>query len=92
MYEAGTANKSSVTRKSCLPGHTVTGVWTDLCITLSSHGKVWGGGGETGGKGRGCWGEGAQSEHRFPAPSLKEGCRKPVRGVWVGGGNRVGGG
>ena len=23
------------------------------------------------------------SEHRFPAPSLKEGCRKPVLGVWV---------
>ena len=24
------------------------------------------------------------SEHRFPAPSSKEGCRKPVLGVWVG--------
>ena len=25
----------------------------------------------------------AHSEHRFPAPSsLKEGCRKPVLGVW----------
>ena len=50
MYEAGTANKSSVTRKSCLPGHTVNGVWTDLCRTLSSHGKVGavgGGGGRT---------------------------------------------
>jgi len=23
------------------------------------------------------------SEHRFPAPSSKEGCRKPVLGVWV---------
>ena len=26
----------------------------------------------------------AHSEHRFPAPS-KEGCRKPVLGVWDGG-------
>ena len=26
----------------------------------------------------------AHSEHRFPAPSsLKEGCRKPVLGVWA---------
>ena len=23
------------------------------------------------------------SEHRFPAPALKEGCRKPVLEVWV---------
>ena len=26
----------------------------------------------------------SHSEHRFPAPSLKEGCRKPVLGVWEG--------
>ena len=24
----------------------------------------------------------SHSEHRFPAPSLKEGCRKPVLAVW----------
>ena len=25
----------------------------------------------------------AHSEHRFPAPSLKEGCRKPMLRVWL---------
>ena len=31
-----------------------------------------------------CWlGFFPHSEHRFPAPSSKEGCRKPVLGVWV---------
>ena len=29
-------------------------------------------------------GAGPHSEHRFPAPSSKEGCRKPVLGVWSG--------
>ena len=29
-------------------------------------------------------GRDAHSDHRFPAPSLKEGCRKPVLGVWEG--------
>ena len=27
----------------------------------------------------------AHSEHRFPAPFSKEGCRKPVLGVWLTG-------
>ena len=31
-------------------------------------------------------GEDPHSEHRFLAPSLKEGCRKAVLGVCVGGG------
>ena len=29
-------------------------------------------------------GRDAHSDNRFPAPSLKEGCRKPVLGVWEG--------
>ena len=31
------------------------------------------------------WWMEAHSEHRFPAPSSKEGCRKQVLGVWDGG-------
>ena len=34
-------------------------------------------------------GGGAHSEHRFPAPSLKEGCRKAVFGGWGGGGGTL---
>ena len=29
------------------------------------------------------WLDGYHSEHPFPAPSLKEGCLKPVLGVWM---------
>ena len=36
-------------------------------------------------------GEDPHSEHRFLAPSLKEGCRKAVLGVCVGGGGGEGG-
>ena len=40
--------------------------------------EVLAGAGIPGGGGRGR----PHSEHRFPAPSLKERCRKPVLGVW----------
>ena len=67
-----------------MKGHLVEVVERDLLRCVC----VWGGGGGGGDLLREGGGGGSRllthSEHRFPIPPfLKEGCRKPVFGVWV---------